>query len=320
LVLGLILQLKYIALKPLTNYLHKILITGANGYLGAHLAARLMDSGHDVLLSDRAPKSKFNYSNYIQEDLQNPINLGKLLKDVKIVFFFTGKTGAADESFNNPKDFIVGNEVTLTNLLQYVKGLSDKPKMIFPSTRLLYKGLDASQLSEDSELEAKTVYAVNKLACENYLDLYQRCFDIDYLIFRISLPYGSFIDNMKASHGVMSFLIENAQQSKPLKMFGDGMQIGSFIHVSDLVDIILKGALNESIKNEIFNVGGHDNLTMKKVMFEIASKFKVKVEQVDWPKLSGCVEHGDLILNSSKLEKATNFTYRYRFVQWLKNL
>lgn len=302
------------------NKTKKILLTGANGFLGSNLSHRLIELGYDVLLTDRAGKSVLNHENYIQEDLADPKDLMALLKGIDVVFFFTGKTGPADESFDDPKEFIVGNEVTLTNLLKEVKSLKNKPKIIFPSTRLLYKGLANLSITEDAEKEAKTVYAVNKIACENYLDLYQRCFGIDYVIFRISLPYGSLIPQQKVSYGVMSYLINKARSGESLKIYGSGEQMGTFIHVTDLVNIMIEGALNDKVINDVYNIGGNDNLKMKDAITAIANKFSVGLEQVDWPNVSQFAEHGDLIFDSSKMEKIIDYKYGVTFLSWLKEI
>jgi UDP-glucose 4-epimerase len=298
----------------------KILIAGANGYLGTHLSHRLKELGYEVILTDRAQKSVLGYENYIQKDLEDSTGLQEFLNGVDVIFFFTGKTGPAEQSFNEPKEFIQGNEVTLVNVLTAIKGFENKPKIVFPSTRLLYKGIDGSGLTEAAAKEAKTVYAVNKLACENYLDLYQRCFGIDYIVFRISLPYGSFVRQHKVSHGIMSFLINSARNGESLKIYGNGNQAGSFIHISDLVNVLIQATFNDSLKNEIYNVGGEDNLTLNSVISSIAKKFDVGVEHVDWPKVSQFAEHGDLVFDSSKINSKIEYQPMYTFGKWLEEI
>ena len=298
----------------------KILITGSNGYLGSHLAHQLLEGGYDVLLTDRGSKSILDKGNYIQEDLAHPKKLSSLLQGVDLIFFFTGRTGPANESFNNPEEFIVGNEITLTNLLKEVRLLSNKPRIIFPSTRLLYKGSGNTSINEEMELEAKTVYAVNKIACENYLDLYHRCFGVNYTIFRISLPYGSFLTQDKISHGVMSFLINRAKEGKDLKIYGSGTQKGTLIHIKDLINILIKGALDDRTANNTYNVGGKNDLMMKDVIYAITKKYGVNAHEVEWPEVSLFAEHGDLIFDSSKLSSIIDYECEYDFFEWLKKI
>lgn len=298
----------------------KILITGSNGYLGSHIAEKLIKDGNNVILSDISKNSIIDCPNYIQDDLLKPKKLIDILKDVEIIFFFTGRTGPADDSFKNPHEFILGNELTLVNLLKEVRILKKKPRIIFPSTRLIYKGSEVSSIDEDSCLEAKTIYAVNKIACENYLDLYQRCFDINYTIFRISLPYGSFIKSDKISHGVMSFLLNKAQKGEDLSIFGSGEQVGTFTHIKDLVNMLVLGSFNPETINKSYNVGGKNELNMKEVINAISNKYNVNASFVPWPDVSFFAEHGDIIFDSSKLKKEIDYDCKYDFFEWLERI
>ncbi|MBL4652518.1 MAG: SDR family oxidoreductase, partial [Flavobacteriales bacterium] len=180
--------------------------------------------------------------------------------------------------------------------------------------------IEGESINEEALLEAKTVYAVNKIACENYLDLYQRCFGIDYLIYRISLPYGSSIPQMKMSYGVMSYFIDQASKGRTLKIYGAGQQQGTLIHIDDLVKIMIESALNPAMKNGIYNIGGNDTLKIRDVIEAIGRKYNVKVEKVNWPDISNFAEHGDLILDSSRIESAVDYKVEYDFITWLSKL
>lgn len=78
------------------------------------------------------------------------------------------------------------NEKGLLHLLNHIRLSPYRPKIIFPSTRLVYQGADKA-LTEEAKKETKTIYAVNKLACEGYLYAYRQSFDIPYTIFRICI-------------------------------------------------------------------------------------------------------------------------------------
>jgi UDP-glucose 4-epimerase len=298
----------------------KILITGSNGYIGSHLAKKMISNGYDISLTDIQEKSVLNYTKYFKLDFTEPNLINKRVEGFDYIFFLTGRTGPAQDSFENPNEFILGNEITLLNLLKSIKNNNKKPKIIFPSTRLLYAGSKYSFIDENSEIEPKTVYAVNKIACENYLDLYQRCFGIDYSVFRISLPYGSFFEPNSNSHGVMSFLIKNAIKGNGLKIFGTGSQKGTFIHIEDLVNILIEASLNSKTNNGIFNIGGKNNLTMKEVILAIAEKYKVNAENVPWPEVSLFAEHGDIVFNSDKLNNIIEYSCKHDFFKWLKKI
>ena len=294
----------------------RILVVGANGYIGSNLAQQLLNDGEDVKLTDLAEESILNYDNYFQIDFSDSNGLKELIENIDFIYFFAGRTGNSTEGFNQADEFIVGNEVTLVNLLNIIKEQEHKPKIIFPSTRLLYKGSD-QLINEKSELEPKSVYSINKLACENYLKIYGDCFGIESTVFRISLPYGSLVDQQRVSYGVMSFLVNRAQQGEELFVYGEGTQKGSLIHISDLVEILILGGLNEKATGETYNVGGPDHMAMGKVVELIANKYTVPVSKVDWPEISRRTDQGDLVFDSSKILQLTNYAYKQRFLTWL---
>lgn len=295
----------------------KILIAGSNGYIGAHLANALIAKGFQVVLTDLQPSSIIKHSGYFQEDLVKPKILHELVKDIDLIFFCTGKTGTEKEGFDSPSEFILGNELTLVNLLDKMVKTSSRARVIFPSSRLLYRGHAGKIIREDSALEAKTVYAINKLACEKYLEAFNRCFGIDYTIFRISLPYGNLLEFDRLSYGVLPFLISRAKSGGELKVYGDGRQKRSLIHIEDLVEVLIMGAMNAETKNKIFNIGGPDIMEMGKIIRSIAEHFKVPCFKTPWPEVSQIVESGDTILDSSKIDTIVNYKYKHSFLEWL---
>ena len=92
----------------------------------------------------------------------------------------------------------------------------------------------------------------------------------------------------------------------------------SFIHIDDLIDILIKGSFIDSTKNKIFNIGGGNDLSMKDVISAVARKYGVNVKHVPWPKISLFAEHGDILFNSNKLDKLINYKYKNDFFEWLK--
>lgn len=299
--------------------MNKILITGANGYVGSHLSQSLIDLGKDVRLTDIAATSILSYPNYIQVDFRNEGSIRSVISDVDTIYFFTGRTGNSREGFEEPSSFIEGNVITLVNLLKVVKDMEKKPRIIFPSTRLLYEGKEGL-ITEDSAMNPKSVYSINKMACEQYLKIYGDCFGIDYTIFRISLPYGKLIKDDRVSYGIMSYLVDQARGKNELYIFGDGKQKGSFIHIEDLVQILIKGGLHQLTKNQTYNIGGPDNVEMRFIIQKIADKYNVAVKVVEWPEEAKLTDQGDLVIDSSRILDLIGYKYKFSIEKWLNQI
>ncbi len=169
----------------------KVSIVGSNGYIERNLFYHLdqRDDIEQIALYDCLDESVDKNEKYFKVNLPDRDDVKKIDFDCDIIFFMAGKTGTFS-GFNNYSDFISVNEFGLLNFIDEYRIQGSKAKIIFPSTRLVYKGSDIP-VSEDSPIELKTIYAVNKFACENYLKQYSQIFGIKYCVFRICVPYGT---------------------------------------------------------------------------------------------------------------------------------
>ena len=296
----------------------KVLITGANGYIGRHLAVLLMENMHNVLLTDIQEASYDGHLDYTRSDIRNCGSFADMLNDVSLVFHLAGMTGTWD-SFERYRDFIEVNEIGLLNLLDAVSKTENRAKVVFPSTRLVYKGLTDGLLKEESPLEFKTIYAANKFACENYLKMYHEIYGVNYTVFRICVPYGNLLDE-KLSYGTINHFVKQAEKGEHISIFGDGSQKRTFIHIDDLTHVLMKGGFSSRTDNGVFNIGGNNVLSIKDVASKIAQKYGVKVRFVPWPKTAQLLESGDTAFDSGRVDAVTGHAMKHDFFAWLDGL
>ena len=215
------------------------------------------------------------------------------------VLFFAGLTGT-EKSFEKAESFLDVNEKGLLCLLRALAPFGEHaPKVIFPSTRLVYKGREAA-LKEDDPKEAKTVYAANKLACEHLLEAYHVRYGIPFAVARICVPYGSLVRN-DYSYGTIGFFVKQAESGGPITLFGDGKIRRTFTHVADICEAV--AFLAESDAQGVFNVGGV-TCSLAEVAELIARAKGVAVKYVPWPDLALRLESGATFFDSTKLDKA----------------
>ena len=288
----------------------RAILFGANGYLGRHIAHFLLEHNIEFIPTGSSEKSIDNHPNYKQIDITDKEQLGQLDFNVDYVFAFAGLTGTGN-SKEEIERFTKVNELGLANLIEMsenVKGL----RLIFPSTRLVYKGIQNVALVEESEKESKTIYAKNKLVCEGML----KGAKIDFSIFRICVPYGNLIDQVY-SYGTIGFFINKAVKGENITIYGDGSLKRTFTHVRDISESIIKTLdLNSSI-NQIYNIGSDDNLSLLEVATLVANKYNVKVEFVDWPEAALKIESGDTIFDGSKLNRDINYKSQESLKEWI---
>lgn len=295
----------------------KITIIGANSYIARNVIYVLKKEYAYVQLKlyDYAENQIDNYSDYVSVNILDETSVSDIDFDSDVIYFFVGKTGSAN-GFTDYEEFIKVNEIGLLNVLrEYVKQKS-KSKIIFPSTRLVYKG-EAGSLEESAEKEFKTIYAMNKYACENYLKQYSNIFDVKYCILRICVPYGTMIKNA-SSYGTAEFMLSKARNGEDISLYGDGKGRRTITYMGDLCNILIKAGLNEKCLNDVYNVGGED-YSLSEMANLIAGKYHVGVRNIEWPDIALKIESGDTVFNASKIENILEVNYCMKFKDWVDN-
>ena len=292
-------------------------ILGANGYLGRHLVYYLCQNGYRVfaydIQSERVPSIPDSVS-YEQFDIINHYEHVRF--DVDYLFVFSGITGTKN-GFDNYKNFIEVNEIGLLNILSVVRNLKNKPKIIFPSTRLVYKGQDYP-LPESAEKEAKTIYAANKLACESYLKMYANCFGIRYTIYRICVPYGNLFDG-EFSYGTVGAFLNRAKSGGTITLYGDGSIKRTLTHVISICQQITESMALTVSDNQTYNIVG-ETYSLKQIATIIAGIYNTPVSFIPWNEMDWLIESGDTVFDEKKILDIIKVDHSQSFINWIQQI
>lgn len=293
----------------------KVAVIGANGFIGQHIVHQLQTSGLEAIeCYDVVPKA--DLPSYRCIDLTDIRQLSRVNLDVDYIFMFAGLTGTY-AGFDNYAKYVTINEMGLLNLLDTIRQSPYRPKIIFPSTRLVYKGFDKA-LKEDDDKESKTIYAANKLACEGYLQAYHDSFDIPYTIFRICIPYGNLL-SQDYSFGTVGFFIKQAKAGNDITLYGGGTIKRTFTHMEDLCRQVIEGAFSPDSNGEIYNVGG-ETLSLHDAAEIIAKKYGVNVTAVPWPERDLRIESDHTYFDDSKIQSLLHFGEYKKLIDFTKDL
>lgn len=289
-------------------------VIGANSYIARNLIAVIQKNYPDcaIKLYDHAQVQKDGAVNYERIDILDRNSVVGIDLDCDAVFMFVGKTGSAN-GFDDYDTFLDVNERALLNLLNEYRRQKSSAKIIFPSTRLVYKG-KRGKLQEDAEKEFKTIYAINKYACEQYLRQYNDVFGVRYCIFRICVPYGTVISGA-SSYGTAEFMTGQARRGQNISVYGNGSVRRTLTHIEDLCNALIMGAKCPQCENDIFNVGGEDYSLMEMAQL-ISSRYGVGIDHVAWPEMALKIESGDTVFDDTKLRNTCGITYRHKFSEW----
>jgi len=296
----------------------KIQILGSNGYIGKNFTHYLSsDENVQLELFDIQENSLHGNLKYSSLDVTNNEQIKSIKFNSDYVFIFSGLTGT-NIGFTKYEEYIKVNEIGLANILDELKKENYKGRVIFPSTRLVYKGQKDVPLTEEAEKDFKTPYAINKYACEQYLKMYNNLFGINFTVFRICVPYANSVGS-EYSYGTVGFFFNKALNGDDIVLYGDGSQKRTFSHTNDICRKMWETVKLSESKNEIFNIGG-ETLSLLEAAQIVADKFGVGVKFVDWPEIDLKLESGDTIFDSKKLDSLLREDYKYNFREWILGL
>lgn len=274
----------------------KIAVIGANGYIGKHLVYYLEMKGCEVAKYDLFGED------CIKCNLSDRADVDKIDLNVDFVYMFAGKTGTYD-GFDDYSTYLASNDVALLNLLDSIRKSEYRPKVIFPSSRLVYKGVERA-LKEDDEKESKTIYAVNKIACEGYLAAYANSFNIPYTIFRICVPFGNMFST-DYSFGTVGFMIKQAKVGE-ITLYGDGTMRRTLTSMEDLCFQIYEAAKRPESNNQIYNIGGNTYM-LKEVAEIVAAEYGASIKYIPYPERDLKIESGSTFFDYDKISKLTGY-------------
>jgi len=222
------------------------------------------------------------------------------------ILFFVGLTGA-ERSFEESYRYMSVNEGGLLCLLQRLASFGQAaPKIIFPSSRLVYKG-QTEPLTEEAEKQTRTVYAVNKLACEGLLFAYFKRFGLPYVVLRICVPYGSLV-TCDYSYGTIGFFLRQIAERQVISLFGGGIGRRTFTHVADICQTV--AFVVENPVTGVYNIGG-DDYSLAEAAALVVSQKGGSVRSVPWPSDALAIESGSTVFDSTKLDALMKPVYRH---------
>ena len=245
----------------------KILITGVAGFIGFHLAKRLLAENKKIIGIDnlnnyydtkiklerlKILKKEFNFK-YVKGDLKNEkILIKKLSKsNIECVYHFAGQAGVR-YSIKKPNEYIKDNIIAYINLLEYFKN-SKKIKAIFYASSSSIYGENPLSLSNLSQNLFR--FTLSKLGMELISNVYFSLYNIKCIGLRFFTVYGPWGRPDMAYFKFCKLIFEN----KKIEIYNKGKHFRSFTYIDDVINNIL--ILSKKIKkinfnkNSIFNIG-----------------------------------------------------------------
>ena len=285
-------------------------VVGVNGWLGRNLAAHLLAGGHSVRGYDIQPSCTLDGIPYRSLDMIDAARWEVVETELDALFVFSGLTGT-HQGFDDYARYLAVNELVLLHLLDLLRRRGHRPRIVFPSSRLVYRGRP-EPLPENAPKESKTVYAVNKFAAEGFLQAYHAVFAIPYTVFRICVPYSK----SPFAYGTTGAFIRMAREKKAITLYGDGSQRRTFSHMHDICTQIEACTGLPETNAQIYNIAG-EAFSLRQVAGWIAERFGARVLHAPWPARETAIESGDTVFYDSKIRALIPSPLHYNLRDWI---
>jgi UDP-glucose 4-epimerase len=239
----------------------KALVTGGAGFIGSHLVDRLVDAGYDVRVVDDL--STGNLENigghlsgggveFFEGDVRDVSVVERCMEGVGVVFHLAAVT-SVPFSVEHPKvTFDVNVEGTVNLLRSCSEGKSCK--FVFASSCSVYGEPVFLPVTEVHPTDPISPYAESKLAAEKFCLGFCEKRLCDAVVLRFFNVYGR-RQGLSEYSGVIRIFMDRCKRKLPLVVYGDGEQSRDFVHVSDVVDALVRSADCEAAVGEVINVG-----------------------------------------------------------------
>lgn len=236
----------------------KYLITGGAGFIGSHLADKLIGGGHEVkIIDDLSAGRKENLNSradFYNLDICDFEKINSLFRGVDGVFHLA----AIPRVPFSVKDPITTSKVNILGTVNVFKaGLDNKVKrIIFASSSSVYGDQEKLPLEENMIPNPLNPYALQKLAGEQFAKLFLKLYNFPITCLRYFNVYGTRIDFNSDYSLVFGNFLKLKAQGKPLTIYGDGEQTRDFCYIDDVVIANIKAMENEKITGgEVINIG-----------------------------------------------------------------
>lgn len=250
----------------------KVLITGGAGFIGSAVAKYFVDKGFEVKTFDiKAPPALIGEHKI--GSVMYPDEIDAAVKGCDYVVHLAALLGVKRTEARRMDCLSINIQGTKNVIDACVR--AGVKKIVFSSSSEVYGEPVKSPISETDPVSPKSVYAVTKLASEEYLKAYKNLHNINYSIVRFFNIYGP----GQVAEFVMPRFIKAVTEDKPPLVYGKGNQVRCFCHVNDASQGVYRALTSDKADSEIFNIGNDQaGISMENLARKIIQLSGKKIE------------------------------------------
>ena len=300
----------------------KILLTGGAGFIGSHLAEKLISEGHSVTALDNlSTGSSANLNSLkgssdfklVEASMLDKSIVDQLVADSDGVIHLGAALGV-QRILERPYESFIANTQGTENLI--IAAAESKKKIFIASTSEIYGKNPEQPLNEESDRVIgspkllRWAYSEAKAIDESLAQMFAQSHGLSYVVGRFFNTVGPRQSGMYGM--VLPRFVSAALKGEALEVHGDGLQTRTFCHVLDSIDAVVRLFLSSQAIGEAFNIGGEGEISIKdlaqKVIDITGSKSEIKYISYQSAYPQGFDEMMRRVPDTSKLRSYTGWS------------
>jgi UDP-glucose 4-epimerase len=285
----------------------KVLVTGGAGFIGSHLAARLLADGHEVRLLDNfATGRRSNLSaigpdvELVEGDIQSYERSHNAVRGCEIVFH-QAALPSVPRSIQDPLTSNATNVIGTLNILLAARD-EDVRRVVFASSSSVYGANPTLPKHEELATLPISPYATAKLASEGYCRSFGAGYGLETVALRYFNVFGPRQDPTSQYAAVIPNFIAALLERQPVTIFGDGEQSRDFTYVDDVVQANLLAMEAPRVAGKVFNVASGRRVTLNDLVEALQELVGWEADTIYAPARPGDVRHSLADLTRARLE------------------
>ena len=268
----------------------KIIVTGSSGFIGYHLAQKLLELNHtvygidsinnyyDVKIKNNRTKELKKFKNFffLKVDLKNKAKIEKYFKKIKINLIINLAAQAGVRySITSPQKYFDNNILSFFNLIEFARKYNIK-NIVSASSSSVYGENKKIPFSEKDRVDNLTqFYAATKRSNEIIGEVYSKIYKMNFTFLRLFTVYGPW---GRPDMAMVKF-VTNIIKKKRIDVFNKGNHHRDFTYIDDIVDGIIKACFKKKKHNyRIYNLGSGKKIVLTKLINTIQSKLGLKAK------------------------------------------
>lgn len=247
------------------------LVTGGAGFIGRHLANRLVALGHHVRVIDdlSAGDTKMLDERVLFQrgDVRDAPKLWTLLHDIDCVYHLAAKV-SLPQSILYPHEYNDVNTGGTVTLMEAMRAVGTK-RVVLGSSATIYGDQRRQPVDETVVPQLLTPYAVSKFAAEHYAFTLGKHYGIETVALRIFNAYGPGQALPPAYPPVIPKIMYEVIHGGTVVIFGDGSQTRDYVYINDVIDALIEAGKRDGIAHEVINVGSGTETSVRDLVHEV---------------------------------------------------